>query len=85
MGDNEVITLNENMDEFYKTALKEDKIWLYIDLIDYYCQNSVIQYENFAHFYMTNTLKLIDSKDTKLIDKVISCIASIIKRLPKES
>jgi len=52
----EYVVINEEILEFYLKCVKRGTQGLYIDLIQYYCQNTSSTYEKNAHFYAANVL-----------------------------
>jgi hypothetical protein len=60
LPEQEIQTVNEHIASFYSGCKKIDRLWLYVDLITYYCRNSKANYEQFAKIYFRNVLVLMN-------------------------
>jgi hypothetical protein len=78
-------SINEEIMDFHDKCVKRNTIGLYIDLIQYYCQNTHSNYEKHAAFYMNNVLKHMNSAVKGIVEKVVPCISAILEKLPKEN
>ena len=83
--ENDIVTLNETIDGFYKMCKKKYRLGFYVDMISYYCRQSKVSYENYASDYLKNVLELINENDNKLLESVIHSLNSIFDGLQKES
>ena len=77
--------LSEQLAKFFSDCKERDRPELYIDFIGHFCLNTKVDIENDSLDYLENILRYMNHTEKAIVDKVITAMVAIIKKVSKET
>lgn len=77
--------LSDQLVTFYSACRESNRPEFYVDFISHFCSNTHCDIETEAITYLENVLRYMNADETSLIEKVISAMNAIFKKVSKET